>query len=147
MYITDTTSEHVVAESVEKAIGRGIRTRVLNPKWIEGMLEHKYHGVQKIAERFENVMGLAATTNGVEAWVYDELHRKYVEDEDMRRRFAESNPHAYLAILEQMMEYAQRGYWQPTEEQLDKLREAFLGVEGDIEESSDMQRTDRVRTT
>ena len=134
MYITDTTGERIIAEGVEKAIGRGIRTRVLNPKWIDGMLEHKYHGVQKIAERFENVLGLAATTNSVEPWVYDDLHQKYVEDEEMRRRLADNNPHAYLAIIEQMMDYHRRGYWQATEEQLDKLEEVFLELEGDIEE-------------
>ncbi len=134
MYITDTTGESIATEGVEKAIGRGIRTRVLNPKWIDGMLAHKYHGVQKIAERFENVMGLAATTNAVESWVYDDLHQKYVEDETMQRRLKENNPHAYLSIIEQMMEYQRRGYWDATEEQIEKLKEVFLELEGDIEE-------------
>ena len=134
MYITDTTGESIVAEGVEKAIARGIRTRVLNPRWIDGMLAHRYHGVQKIAERFENVMGLAATTNSVDHWIYDDLHRKYVEDEEMRKRLKENNPHAYLSIIEQMMEYYRRGYWKATEEQLEKLKEVFLELEGDIED-------------
>jgi cobaltochelatase CobN len=133
-YITDTTGERIVAEGVEKAIGRGIRTRVLNPKWIDGMLEHKYHGVQKIAERFENVMGLAATTNRVELWIYDDLYRTYIEDEDMRRRLRENNPAAYQSIAEQMMEFYQRGYWNAGEEQREKLMEVYLELEGDIEE-------------
>jgi cobaltochelatase CobN len=134
MYITDTTGERIETEGVEKSIGRGIRTRVLNPKWIDGMLEHKYHGVQKIAERFENVMGLAATTNSVEEWIFNDLHTAYIEDEEMRQRLKENNAHAYMSIVEQMMEYYQRGYWNASEEQINKLKEIFLELEGDIEE-------------
>ena len=134
MYITDTTGDRIISESVEKSIGRGIRTRVLNPKWIDGMLEHKYHGVQKISQRFENVMGLAATTNAVEEWIYDDLHKSYVEDEDLRERLIENNPYAYMDILEQMMEYSNRGYWEATEEQIDKIKEIYLELEDSIED-------------
>ncbi|HML49026.1 MAG TPA: cobaltochelatase subunit CobN, partial [Clostridia bacterium] len=111
MLITDTTGERIETEGVEKSIARGIRTRVLNPKWIDGMLAHPQHGAQKIADRFENLMGLAATTNQVDEWIYNDLDKRYVEDEDLRRRMAENNPHAYMKILQQMMEYQQRGYW------------------------------------
>lgn len=134
MYITDTTNERIYTESVEKSIARGIRTRVLNPKWIDGMLEHKYHGVQKIAERFENVMGLAATTNSVDKWIYGDMHSCYVEDEELRKRLEENNPYAYMNILEQMMEYFNRGYWNATEEQINKIKEVYLELEDNIEE-------------
>ncbi len=135
MYITDTTGDRVLTETVDKSINRGIRTRVLNPKWIDAMLKSKYHGTQKIAERFENVMGLAATTGSVEEWIYDDLHRAYVEDEDMRRRLSENNPHAYMNILEQMMEYYKRGYWKASDEQIAEIKKTFLELEDRIEES------------
>lgn len=134
MYITDTTGERIKSESVEKSIERGIRTRVLNPKWIDGILEHKYHGVQKISQRFENVMGLAATTNSVEEWIYDDLHKSYVEDEDLRKRLIENNPYAYMEILEQMMEYYNRGYWEATEDQINKIKQIYLELEDNIED-------------
>lgn len=134
IYITDTTGERVLTESVERSIGRGVRTRALNPKWIDGMLEHKYHGVQKIAERFENIMGLAATTNSVEEWIYNDLHSCYVEDENLSKRMKENNPYAYMSILEQMMEYNARGYWNATEEQLEKLKQVYLDLEDTIED-------------
>lgn len=133
MFITDTTGNAPVTESAEKAVAKGIRTRVLNPKWIDGMLAHKYHGGQKISERFENVMGLAATTGAVEQWVYNDLCATYAEDEKMRRRMAENNPYAYMDILEQMTEYSRRGYWNATEEQLEAIRSAYLETENKIE--------------
>ena len=133
MLITDTTGNAPVTESAEKAVAKGIRTRVLNPKWIDGMLAHKYHGAQKISERFENVMGLAATTGAVEQWVYNDLCAAYAEDEKMRRRMAENNPYAYMSILEQMTEYSRRGYWNATAEQLEAIRSAYLETENKIE--------------
>lgn len=135
MYITDTTGDRIISESIEKSIGRGIRTRVLNPKWIDGMLEHKYHGVQKISQRFENVMGLAATTNSVEEWIYNDMHKSYVEDEKLREKLIENNPYAYMDILEQMMEYSNRGYWEATDEQIDKIKEVYLELEDSIEDN------------
>nr|WP_152802242.1 cobaltochelatase subunit CobN [Alkalibaculum sporogenes] len=134
MYITDTTEEKIYSESVEKSIARGVRTRLLNSKWIDGMLEHNYHGVQNISKRFENILGLAATTNQVEAWIYEDLFQRYIQDEELCKKLAENNPYAYMDILAKMMEYYNRGYWQATAIQLDKIKEVYLKVEGDIEE-------------
>ena len=133
MLITDTTGAVPVTETAEKAVAKGIRTRVLNPKWIDGMLAHKYHGAQKIADRFENVMGLAATTGAVEQWIYNDLCAKYAQDGEMRRRMAENNPYAYMDILEQMEEYSRRGYWNADKEQLEAIRQAYLETENRIE--------------
>ncbi len=135
MYITDTTEEKIFSERVERSIARGARTRLLNPKWIEGLLEHDYHGVQAIAQRFENILGLAATTGGVEAWMYDELYERYVRDAGLRERLARNNPHAYMNILEQMMEYFIRDYWQASKEQIDSIKAVYLELEGNIEET------------
>ena len=136
MLVTDTTGAAPVTETAERAVAKGIRTRMLNPKWIDGMLAHKYHGAQKISERFENIMGLAATTGAVEQWVYNDLCATYAENEEMRRRMAENNPYAYMEILEQMEEYTRRGYWDATEEQLEAIRRAYLETENRIEGDS-----------
>lgn len=135
LYISDTTRDNILTESVEKSIARGIRTRTTNPKWIEGMLEHSYHGVQKISKVFENVMGLASTTNSVEDWIYDDFHKTYVEDVELRQKMIESNPYSYMDILEQMMEYKERGYWNAHEEQIEKIKEVYLSIEDQIEEN------------
>ena len=91
--------------------------------------------VLDLAARFENVMGLAATTGDVDTWIYDELNAKYVEDPEMRRRMAQNNPHAYMNILEQLMEYHSRGYWDATEEQLEQIRQTYLELENSLEET------------
>lgn len=134
VYISDTTGEKVQTETVDKSIARGVRTRLLNPKWIDAMLEHSYHGAQKINDRFENMLGLAATTNEVANWIFSDMHKTYVADDRMRQRMTENNRWAYFSMLEKLMECDKRGYWQATEEEMEKLRQAFLEAEGDIEE-------------
>lgn len=134
VYVSDTTAETVTTEPVGRSIARGVRTRLLNPKWINAMLEHSYHGVQKINDRFENVLGLAATTNSVENWIFSGLHQTYVADTDLRRRLTANNRWAYYGMLERLLECHKRGYWQPSAAELAELRQAFLQLEGDIED-------------
>ncbi|WP_054876149.1 magnesium chelatase subunit H [Oxobacter pfennigii] len=134
VYITDTTTEKIETETVDKSIARGVRTRLLNPKWIDGMLEHKYHGVQKISDRFENMLGLAASTNKVENWIFSSLNSAYVMDEEMRMRMKENNRWAYFSILETLLECNRRGYWNAEEDEIKGLMDAYLELEGDIEE-------------
>ncbi|WP_053955616.1 cobaltochelatase subunit CobN [Inediibacterium massiliense] len=132
--ISDTTTEYIETEKVEKSIERGIRTRLLNPKWIDEMLKHKYHGASAIAKRFENIQGLAATTNQINQWVYDSLYNQYVLDPSVKNKLQENNPYAYIEMIKQMLEYNQRGYWNAQDHQIYELQKSFLELEGDIED-------------
>src|SRR5690606_16544835 len=107
--------------------------RMLNPKWIDALLEHPYHGAQEIAQRFVNVLGLASTTNQVEQWVVSSLHDAYVADEARSKQMVENNRYAYHEILETMLECVQRQYWHPTEDQLEQLRHKYMQLESEIE--------------
>ncbi|MEA2032208.1 MAG: magnesium chelatase subunit H [Euryarchaeota archaeon] len=134
MLITDTTKEVIKTKDVGDVIVRGTRTRLLNPKWIDGMLEHDYHGAQQIADRLENTLGLAATTNVVPNWIWSSIAERFVFDEEMRKRLEENNKFAAVEIMERLFEAEKRGYWKATEEELEKMRQAYLEMEGDIEE-------------
>ncbi|OPY37803.1 MAG: cobaltochelatase subunit CobN [Methanoregula sp. PtaU1.Bin051] len=135
MMISDTTKEVVYTEDVRDVIKRGTRTRLLNPKWIDEMLKHDYHGAQQIEERVYNTLGLAATTHAVDNWIWSSIAERFVFDEEMRKRLMENNKFAALGLTERLMEAEQRGYWEATEEELEKLREAYRQMEGDIEEA------------
>ena len=139
MLITDTTKEVIKTEDVGDVIVRGTRTRLLNPKWIDGMLEHDYHGAQQIADRVENTLGLAATTNAVPNWVWSSIAERFVFDEEMRKRLEENNKFAAVEIMERLFEAEKRGYWKATEEELEKMRDVYLEMEGGIEEALKMK--------
>ncbi|MFB3763838.1 MAG: magnesium chelatase subunit H [Methanotrichaceae archaeon] len=135
MLITDTTEEVIRTEDAGKAVTRGARTRLLNPKWANAMLEHDFHGTQQIAERLENVLGLAATTNAVDNWIWSAIAGRYIFDEEMRKKLIDNNKFAAADIVERLLEAEKRGYWDAGEEEIEDLKEAYLEMEGIIEES------------
>ncbi|MEJ5365092.1 MAG: magnesium chelatase subunit H [Desulfosoma sp.] len=138
MLISDTTKEVVRTENVKAALERGVRTRLLNPKWIEGLLAHHFHGAQKIADRVENLIGFAATTHAVGEWIWSRLVDRYARDDELFRRMAENNRFAMEQILARLLEAKERGYWSPTDEEEALIRDRYLELEGIIEERMEL---------
>jgi magnesium chelatase subunit H len=60
------------------------RTRLLNPKWYEGLLQYGHEGVRQVEQHVTNALGLSATTGQVPEWVYQRDRR----DLRPRRRHA-----------------------------------------------------------
>ncbi|WP_440059455.1 magnesium chelatase subunit H [Thermogladius sp. 4427co] len=112
----DTTGERVKYRGVRKAIEFSVRTRLLNPKWIEGMLAHGYDGVREIAKRVEYVLGLSATTGEVPDWVWKSIVDRYLLDNGLRDRMLRENPWAYYRIVKLVYEAIERGVWKPNGE-------------------------------
>jgi len=132
-WVVDTTEESLEIEDVERVIDRATRTRILNPKWVDGMLIHDFHGAQKVAQRVEYLLGLQATTGRVKEWLFDQAAQTLLFDEEMRRRLAENNRYATLDLAERMLEAHDRGYWQATPEELEKLKTMILDMEAWVE--------------
>jgi cobaltochelatase CobN len=135
MLISDTTGEAIRTEDLKSSVNRGIRTRLLNPKWIDGMLEHDYHGAQQIVKRVENALGLAATTHIVDNWIWSSVAERYIFDDMTRERITENNRFVAAELVERLVEAENRGYWKATDEEKEKLRAAYLKIEGEIEDS------------
>ena len=133
IYIADTTTSEIKVDPLEKSIKEGAVTRSLNPRWIEAMLTHKYHGGQKIAERVENVLGLAATTHSVDNWIWDKSYQQYVENEEIREALIKNNRFAMMDIIRNILQAGNRGYWDATEEQIDNLKKLYLELENWVE--------------
>ena len=132
-WVVDTTKETLEIEDVEKVIDRATRTRTLNPKWIDGMLNHDFHGAQKVAQRVEYLLGLQATTGRVKEWLFHQAAQTLLFDEEMRRRLTENNRYAALDLAERMLEAHDRGYWQTAPEDLEKLKTMILDMEAWLE--------------
>ena len=138
VFVIDASRAVVRTQDVRRSIERGVRTRLLNPKWIDGLLDVKYHGTQQINERFENVLGLASTVGGVDSGVFSDMLDCYVRDPDVRRRVSENNNWAYMAMIDRLFEANSRGYWDATEEEMDLLKNAYLESEELAESETDI---------
>lgn len=131
--VVDQTQDEPDVADLQTAIERATRSRTLNPRWIEGMLAHDFHGAKKIHDRVEYLLGFAATTGSVRNWVFDAVADRYIFDEAMREKLRQNNPYAARKIGEVLLETHNRGYWQVDPEQLEKLRNIIIDMEGYIE--------------
>ncbi|GAB6163961.1 hypothetical protein JCM12298_31210 [Desulfothermus naphthae] len=119
---------------MKEEMERTVRTKLLNPAWIEGKKRHGYKGAADISERVGRVYGWAATADIVENWVFDGIVDTFVADKEMRKWFEENNPWAFEEIARRLLEAAERGIYKADEEHLKKLKEAYLEIEGFMEE-------------
>ncbi|MHC1636084.1 MAG: cobaltochelatase subunit CobN, partial [Candidatus Methanospirareceae archaeon] len=134
-YYGDTRDrDRIEVRTLADEIRRVVRTKLLNPRWIEGMKRHGYKGAGDISKRVGRVYGWEATTREVDDWIFDEIAKTFILDEEMRRFFEENNPWALEEIGRRLLEAYERGLWDADKEVIERLREAYLEMEGWIEE-------------
>ena len=116
VYIGDQTKGNAAVRSLQEQVSIETRTRMLNPKWYEGILEHGYEGVRQIETHVTNTMGWSATTGQVQPWVYKQLSETFMLDPTTRDRLAKLNPRASAHVANRLIEASERNYWQPDAE-------------------------------
>ncbi|AGB01946.1 cobaltochelatase subunit CobN [Methanoregula formicica] len=134
-YYGDTREpENVEVRDLSDEIRRVVRTKLLNPKWIEGMKEHGYKGAADIMRRITHVYGWEASTQEVDDWIFDDIANTFVNDDEMREFFEENNPYALEEIARRLLEAEQRGLWDADEQTLQDLRNNYLEIESWMED-------------
>jgi magnesium chelatase subunit H len=132
-YIADTTTANAQVRTLSETVRLDARTKLLNPKWYEGMLNHGYEGVRELSKRLVNTMGWSATAGAVDNWIYEDTNATFIQDEAMRQRLMNLNPHSFRKVVTTLLEVNGRGYWETSESNLDLLRELYQEVEDRIE--------------
>jgi len=132
-YIADTTTANAQVRTLSETVRLDARTKLLNPKWYEGMLSHGYEGVRELSKRLVNTMGWSATAGAVDNWIYEDTNATFIQDEEMRKRLMNLNPHSFRKVVATLLEVNGRGYWETSENNLELLRELYQEVEDRIE--------------
>lgn len=126
-------SSGVRVQSAEEQIRLEVRSKILNPKWYESMLNHGYAGAAEIGNRFTYMLGWGATTNAVDRWVYDDMATTFVLDDTMRQRLEQANPRAARNAVARLLEAHGRGLWQADELLIERLQELYADLEDRLE--------------
>ena len=105
--------ERPVIRTLDDEIARVVRSRVVNPKWIEGVKRHGYKGAFEIAATVDYLFAFAATTGAVRGHLFDMVESAFLEDEATRDFIAEHNAPALREIAQRLQEAIDRGLWQP----------------------------------
>jgi len=131
-YIESFTAETRV-DDLERVLRVEYRTKLLNPRWYEGMLQHGHSGAAEISNRFTYMLGWDAVSGAVDDWTYTAAARTFALDPAMRERITKLNPQAMRNIVGRLLEANGRGLWQADEETITQLREIYADLEDRLE--------------
>ena len=126
--------ENPKVRSLSEEVARVYRSRVINPKWIAGVMRHGYKGAFEMSATVDYLFAYDATTGCVEDHMYEGVANAYLLDSKVRDFVEKLNPWALRDMSERLIEAHQRGLWQGAEGKvLDELRAIAHSAEGQIE--------------
>ena len=119
-------------KDLEDVLRLEYRSKLLNPRWAEAMLEQGSGGAYEVSSRFTAMVGWGAV-NGVDDFVWDGASEKYALDDAVSEQLRRSNPEAYRNVLARLLEAAGRGMWNADDEVLQKLRDKYADADDSVE--------------
>jgi len=115
--------------TLAEEVGRIVRARAANPKWIEGVMRHGYKGAFEVAATVDYLFAFAATARVVEDHHFDQLFEAYLEDNRVREFIEQNNPDALGEIADRFEEAIDRGFWHPRSNSVGVLLNRLRGSE------------------
>ncbi|QCC57761.1 cobaltochelatase subunit CobN [Natrinema thermotolerans] len=133
-YVGDSSDpDNVDVYTNEEKVRKAMRSRVLNPDWLESMEDHGYKGAGDLSTTVDVTLGWDATTGVVSDTLWEEVAEKFAFDEDRQDWMRDVNPWALESITDTLLEAVERDLWDADDETVDRLRDLNLEVEGDLE--------------
>jgi len=126
-------SKDTTPRNLEDLLRLEYRTKLLNPKWAEAMANQGSGGAFEISQRMTALIGWGGTADFTDDWVYNQAADTYALDAEMAEKLRNANPEAFRNIVGRMLEANGRGFWQPDEEKLEKLRQLYELSDEEIE--------------
>jgi cobaltochelatase CobN len=136
-YGDSTDPKRVKIRSTAEEIKYCFRARLVNPKWIESLKRHGYHGAAEFSKQMDYVIGWDATEEVIEDWMYTDIANKFVLDKKMQDWLKDVNPYALENMVARLLEAIDRGMWETTEEMKQTLQKLYLETEGLLEATNE----------
>ena len=112
-HVDHSRPETPLPRTLQEEIGRVVRGRASNPKWIAGVMRHGYKGAFEMAATLDYLFAFAATTDAVTDHHFDALFGAYIADDEVRSFIADANAPALDDMLSRFQEALDRGLWAP----------------------------------
>ncbi|MFK7902565.1 MAG: cobaltochelatase subunit CobN, partial [Nitratireductor sp.] len=114
MYHNDhSRPEKPVVRALEEEIARVVRARVVNPKWIKGVMRHGYKGAFEMAATLDYLFAFSATTGAVQNHHFDMVYDAFLADEEVLEFLKDKNPEALKEMADRFLEAQARELWTP----------------------------------
>jgi cobaltochelatase CobN len=121
-YIVNTRTGSPRVQTFSEFVGTELRSRLLNPKWIEGMLKEGYAGSREIGNHVANMFLVDATLEGIDDWAWQQVAETFIFDEKIMSRL---DPFVVQSIIGWNLEAARRQMWQADQETLTRLANTY----------------------
>lgn len=129
--------ERVKVRTAAEEAKHVFRTRLLNPKWVHGLMRHGYKGAGDLSKAVDVAFGWDATADVVEDYMYERLAQRLAFDPEVRQWMSRVNPSALHNIAEKLLEAVKRGMWQAEDETRQRLLQVYLEAEGEVEQATE----------
>ena len=121
---------------LEKEIDKVMRSRVLNPKWIDNIKKHGYKGAFEISATVDYLFAFNASTGITNNWYYSQIIKQFLLDNSTNNFLRNNNPWALRDIAERLLEASNRGIWSNAIiSEIDILKQIIYETELEIEKS------------
>jgi len=120
--------------ALSEEVARVLRSRAVNPKWLEGVRRHGYKGAFEMAATVDYLFAFDATTGVVGDHQYALVAQAYLHDDTNRAFLQRHNPGALRSIGERLLEAMQRGLWESPGEHRERIEDHLLALERRLEE-------------
>ncbi|MGB0784257.1 MAG: cobaltochelatase subunit CobN [Marinomonas sp.] len=121
--------------TLKEELNRVVRSRVLNPKWIDAMQTHGYKGAFEMTATVDYLFAYDATTDLVSDYQYEQVTDRLLLDPDNQAFMRDNNPHALEEMGERLLEAIQRGMWQNAGDYKDSIQSLLLDLDQQQEQS------------
>ena len=139
-YFGDTQNpDRATVRDLKEEVLRVFRSRVVNPKWLDGIKKHGYKGGLELTTTVDYMFGYDATAKVMDDWMYDQIAETYALDQGMQEFLNENNPWALHAITERLLEAAKRKMWSVPAAMLEALKQLYLESETLLEERNEVE--------
>lgn len=123
--------------TVQEEAKRIFRMESINPRYINGMMNHGYKGASDMSKMVSVSFQWDATSEVMEDWMYEKYAEKYALDEKVQDWMKRVNPWALQRITETLLEAEARGLWNAKEKTMKELKNLYLSIEGELEGEGD----------
>ena len=119
---------------LEKELDKVMRSRMLNPRWIEGMQRHGYKGAFEMGASLDYLFAYDAATDCVPDWCYGAICDQWLSNSKTVEFLSQRNPWILRDMSERLLEAFNRGLWEgASEDQLSRLKQLVVTSEARIE--------------
>ena len=119
---------------LEHELDKVMRSRLLNPRWIEGMQQHGYKGAFEMGASLDYLFAYDAATGRVPDWCYGALCDHWLNNPSIVEFLGQRNPWVLRDMAERLLEASNRGLWEgAADKQIQLLKSLISTSEGQIE--------------